>query len=61
MYFTAETKEPAEVHNQRPPTHGIDMGPQSIAFQQFFIYVQLHNVHFEGIGVHVFTESAKFV
>src|SRR5262249_48161770 len=54
--LAAEPKKPAEVHNQRTPAYWVDVGARTLAQQKIFVDVQLHNVHFKHVGVHVLSE-----
>jgi hypothetical protein len=61
MHLATQPKEPAEVHDQRTPTHRIDMRPLPIVFEKPFIHVQLHDVHFEAIRTYVLAEWSHIV
>jgi len=58
MHLGAETKEAAETHHERTPRHRIDVRTAGVAGQQRLIDMQLLDVYFEGVGVHIFPEGA---
>jgi len=61
VHLASERKEPAEVHNQGAPAHRVDMGPWTVSQQKVFVDVQLHNMHFEHVGVHILPERPEIM
>src|SRR5262250_1700645 len=61
MQLSSEPKEPTEVHNQGTPAHRVDMGACTVHQQKVFVDVELHNVHFERVGVHIFPERPEIM
>ncbi len=57
MHLVSSPEETAEAHNQRTPFLGIDMGTRAVATnKQRLFNVELFNVNFEQVGVHVFAK-----
>src|SRR5262250_1020695 len=61
MQLSSEPKEPTEVHNQGTPAHRVDMGACTVHQQKVFVDVELHNVHFEHVGVHILPERPEIM
>ena len=61
MHFAAHPKESTEAHDQRTPAQWIDMGMWTLSHKQLFVDMQLHNVHFEHVGAHVFAKGAEIM
>lgn len=61
MHLSSEPKEPAETHNQRTPAYRVDIGAWTVFQQKVFVDVQLHKIHFEYVGVHIFPERPEIM
>ena len=61
MHLGAQPKKSAEAHNQWAPAHRIDMGTRAVACQQFFVDMQLHDMHFERVRADVLAEGTEIV
>src|SRR3954454_21744062 len=61
MCFATQAEKSAEAHDQRTPPSGIDMRAWAALVQQALVNVQLHNVHFEAVRIHVLTERPNVV
>src|SRR6266403_4683682 len=61
MYLTAQSEEAAEAHDERTPANRINVRARTVAHQQLFVHVELHDMDFEDIGAHVLAKRAEIV
>ena len=61
MDFVAHAEEAAEGHDQGTPFFGIDVWAMGAADQERLLYVELHDVHFKGVGGYIFPKWTNVV
>src|SRR5262249_5647268 len=61
VHLASEPEEPTEAHDQGAPSHRIDMGSRTVFPKKAFLNVQLHNVHFEHVGIHILPKSPEIM
>ena len=59
MHLSSEAEETAEVHNQRAPAHRVDMGAWTVSKEKILVDVQLHNMRFKHVSVHILPERPE--